>query len=140
MRCLFPHGGTSCSCGALTTQSSPVRSGPSCFTVAPNVPEFPAEPPLLPGSLLLPKVAELQSDGDEQLEERRSSEESVAVSDGAVASSQPRRMQLCIHNIHIHNCNNTISSHTILPVSCCKVFQSSAVTQSLMRVKKSLFH
>lgn len=55
------------------------------------VPEVPVELPLLPGSLSLSEVVELQTNSDEQLEEGHGPQQSVAASDGHVTAVQPHR-------------------------------------------------
>lgn len=79
------------------------------MTPAGGVPELPAQPPLLSGSLLLPEAVDLQGDGDEQLEERRRSKQPVAVFDGVVASSEPGHVQL---HTHTHSNYHKTNSQT----------------------------
>ena len=58
------------------------------------VPELPVEPPLLPGSLSLFEVVELQAHGDEQLDEGDGAQQPVAVPDGGIVAAQPHHTQL----------------------------------------------
>ena len=61
------------------------------------VPEVPVELPLLPGSLLLPVVVELQTHSDEELQQGQGPQEPVAAPDGAVIALEARHTQLYTH-------------------------------------------
>ncbi len=68
-----------------------------------HVPDVPVEPPLLPRSLSLPEVVELQTNSDEQLEERHGPQQLVAAPDGPIIAVQPHHTKLHTHtNTHTH--------------------------------------
>lgn len=69
-------------------QSSVPLSGPG------PVPEVPVELPLLPGSLSLSEVVELQTHSDEQLEDGHGPQQPVAAPDGPVIAVRPHHTQL----------------------------------------------
>lgn len=66
-----------------------------------SVPEVPVELPLLPGSLSLSEVVELQTNSDEQLEEGHGSQQSVSASDGPVIAVRPCHTQLHTHTHYV---------------------------------------
>lgn len=58
------------------------------------IPEVPVELPLLPRSLPLPEIVELQTNGDEQLDEGDDAQQPVAASDGCVVAVRTHHTQL----------------------------------------------
>lgn len=58
------------------------------------VPEVPVQLPLLPGSLPLSEIVELETHGDEQLKQGQGPQQPVAAPDAAVVTVEPHHAQL----------------------------------------------
>lgn len=96
-RCAFLVHMHTWMCSALTRCSA---HGPG--PAAGPVPEVPVQLPLLPGSLPLSEVVELETQSDEQLKQGQDAQQPVAAPDGPVVTVEPHHTQLhtWIHRPH----------------------------------------